>query len=533
MSRTLRNIKIGLDQSLEEHLQWLAPGHASFRVLRQSVDARQRHSPHFVYSVEVFEPGEPSERPRIEVEKVSKFSDQPVVIIGAGPAGLFAALRLAERGIACVLLEQGAPTEKRVISIGRFWRYGELNPRTNVGFGEGGAGLFSDGKLITRIKSEHIPYVMQRLVQFGGPPEIEYLANPHVGSDRIRRVIPRMREHMRSLGVDIRFDCKVSEIMTRDRSIVGVRLESGDILDCERVILACGHSADDMFQHLSELGVAMESKPFAVGLRIEHPQELINQIQFRENASHPKLGAANYKLAHTDKDSGLGVYSFCMCPGGYVLSCSTDGLGVVSNGMSNYNRGSRFANAAIVVTVDVETALGSKRTGANEIPRNVFAGLKFRNDLERSGMELVRAKGGGKALPAQTLMNFLDEKDGNALATSSPSGVVPVRLDQLFDSKFKRAFVDALKTFDQNMHGFMSPLAQLHGVESRTSCPLRIPRDEKSLQSMSHAGLYPTGEGAGYAGGITSAACDGIRVAEAIVNEVAAQEPSVFVPIQK
>lgn len=508
MSRTLRNIKIGLDQSLEEHLQWLAPGYSSFRILRQSVDARQRHSPHFVYSVEVFDKGESAEKPRIELSRVSKFNDRPVVIIGAGPAGLFAALRLAERGIACVLFEQGAATEKRVISIGRFWRHGELNTRTNVGFGEGGAGLFSDGKLITRIKSEHIPYVMQRLVQFGGPPEIEYLANPHVGSDRIRRVIPKMREHMRALGVDIRFDCKVAEIMTRDRRVVGVRLEGGDVLECERVILACGHSADDMFQHLHELGVSMETKPFAVGLRIEHPQTLINQIQFRAAAGHPALGAANYKLAHTDKETGLGVYSFCMCPGGYVLSCSTDGLGVVSNGMSNYNRGSRFANSAIVVTVN------PSENG------DVFSGLKFRNGLEQAGMELVRSKGGGKALPSQTLMNFLDERDGGALDTSSPSGVVPVRLDKLFDSRFRRAFIDALKTFNQNMNGFMSPEAQLHGVESRTSCPLRIPRDEMSLQSVSHAGLYPTGEGAGYAGGITSAACDGIRVAEAIVREV-------------
>jgi uncharacterized FAD-dependent dehydrogenase len=218
MSRTLRNIKLGLDQSLEEHLAWLTPGYGDFRILRQSVDARQRHSPHFVYSVEVFDQGEKVEKPRIVVERV-RFGDKPVVIVGAGPAGLFAALRLSERGIPCVLLEQGSATAKRVLAIGRYWRYGELNPRNNVGFGEGGAGLFSDGKLITRIKSEHIPYVMQRLAQFGAPAEIEYVANPHVGSDRIRRVIPCLREHLLTLGCQIRFDSKVEEILLRGHDV--------------------------------------------------------------------------------------------------------------------------------------------------------------------------------------------------------------------------------------------------------------------------------------------------------------------------
>lgn len=516
MSRTLRNIKLGLDESLADHLAWLTPGYADYRILRQSVDARNRHSPHFVYTVEVFEPGETVARPRLDVERV-RFTDRPVVIIGAGPAGLFAALRLGERGVPTILLEQGSDTSVRIRAISKFWRTGGLNPMNNVGFGEGGAGLFSDGKLITRIKSEHIPYVMQRLVQFGAPAEIEYLANPHVGSDRIRRVIPKMRERLRELGCDIRFDAKVTELVTRGRRIVGVRLGSGEVIDAERVILACGHSAEDMFTHLGEIGVHLEGKSFAVGLRVEHPQADINRVQYREHATHPRLGAANYKLAFHNRESEKGVYSFCMCPGGYVLSCATDTHGVVSNGMSNFNRGSRFANAAIVVSVDHAESFGA----------DLFGGLKYRRALETAAGDLVRRAGGTRELPAQRLVDFLEERSGPALDSSCPSGVVAARLDRLFTPDFRAHFRRAFEKFDQDMRGFISENALLHGVESRTSCPLRITRDPATYVSISHAGLYPAGEGAGYAGGITSAAVDGIRIAEAIVAEVASATASV------
>lgn len=513
MGRTLRNIKLGLDESLEEHLSWMAPGYSDFRILRQSVDARQRHSPHLVYSVEVFENGEKASRPQITVDRV-KFDDRPVVIVGAGPAGLFAALRLGERGIKCVLLEQGGDTAKRILAISRFWRYNELDPMNNVGFGEGGAGLFSDGKLITRIKSEHIPYVMQRLVQFGAPAEIEYLSNPHVGSDKIRRVIPKMRERLRELGCDIKFNSKVDEILMRDKAVEGVRLSNGELIPCDRLILACGHSAEDMFTHLHQLGVTMEGKSFAVGLRIEHPQKYINQVQFREHAEHPKLGAANYKLAWTDKQTDVGVYSFCMCPGGYVLSSATGPGGVVANGMSNYSRGSRFANAALVVSVDHKSNFDA----------DLFGGMKYRQELEGEALEQVLKAGGTRELPAQRLVDFLEEKSGPVLETSCPSGVIATRLDQLFDADFKKQFYEGLKKFDQDMRGFISEHALLHGVESRTSCPLRITRHPETFHSLSHKGLYPAGEGAGYAGGITSAACDGIRIADAIAVEVSKSE---------
>lgn len=515
MSRTLHNIKLGLDEDLAEQLKWLAPGYAHYRILRQSVDARKRHSPHFVYSVEVFDTHESPEKTPIEVEKI-KYSGRPVVILGAGPAGLFAALRLTERGIRCILLEQGSETATRVQAIAKFWRKGELNPMNNVGFGEGGAGLFSDGKLITRIKSPFIPYVMQRLVKFGAPAEIEYLANPHVGSDRIRRVIPVMREYLRDQGAEIRFNCKVSEILNENKKVTGVKTQSGEVIHCDDLILACGHSAEDLFKHLHEIGVFMEGKSFAVGLRIEHPQSLINQLQYREFSEHPKLGSANYKLAHHNDETNVGVYSFCMCPGGYVLSSSTDTEGVVANGMSNFNRNSPFANAAIVVSVDHKS----------NFSKDLFGGMKFRKELEAQGLRQVIEAGGSKELPAQKLMDFLNEKTSPVEKTSCPSGVIPTRLDQIFKGAMREAFIKGLQKFEEQMPGFMGPEAVLHGVESRTSCPLRITRNEMTLESVSHSGLYPTGEGAGYAGGITSAACDGIKVVEAIVAKVHSQAKS-------
>ncbi len=506
MSKVFHNLHVSLDEDLEEKLEWLMPRYSAYRIQRQSTDARKRRqAPHFVYSVEVFAEGESPTIETFEVEKI-RYSGPPVLIVGAGPAGLFAALRLSERGVPCHLFEQGSEAGKRLKAINRFWRHGEIDPHNNVGFGEGGAGLYSDGKLITRIKSPFIPYVMDRLIRFGAPEEIRFLADPHVGSDRIRRLIPVMRKTLLQNGVGIHFDCKVSEILTSGQSVRGLRLSDGREFLSDRVILACGHSAEDTFEHLASLGVHMEGKSFAVGLRVEHPQKLINQLQYREFAEHPKLGSANYKLAHTDPESKIGVYSFCMCPGGYVLSSATGPGGVVSNGMSNYHRNSAFANAAVVVTVDYEKTFGSA----------LFAGLRWRRELERKALAQVVQAGGTKQLPVQRVEDFLNNRLGPALESSCPSGVIATRLDQLLPEAISKALGDGLLRFEKWMRGFIHPSAQFHGVESRTSCPLRITRDSKTYQSVSHRGLYPTGEGAGYAGGITSAACDGIAVAEAI-----------------
>lgn len=529
MSRIFQDIKVKIPEvgindeikELEEKLAILAPSYGEYRILRQSVDARQRHSPHFVYTVEVSEAGQKLDAPDFPVEKLNIKTTERPIIIGSGPAGLFAALRLVERGVKCILFERGSEAGLRVKSINKYWKHGILDQRSNVCFGEGGAGLYSDGKLITRIKSPDIPYVMHRLVKFGAPAEIQYLSNPHVGSDRIRKVIPRLREYLKSNGCEIHFDTKVEKILTSpnsqgnyQRQVSGVLTEHRKTYHSNHVIVATGHSAEDMIRHLAENGVFIEGKSFAMGLRIEHPQSEINRIQYRDYAEHPRLGAANYKLAHHDKQSNVGVYSFCMCPGGYVLSSGTEPDGLVSNGMSNYKRNSRFANAALVVSIDHHSHFGADNLG----------GLKLRRELEMAAFASVRQAGGGKQLPAQKVEDFVNSRLTEINQGSSPSGAIGVRLDQLLPAHIKQRIIEGLVKFDKNMRGFISPTAQFYGIESRTSCPIRITRDDETMQSLSHKGLYPCGEGAGYAGGITSAACDGIAVAEKIVEQLCSQK---------
>jgi uncharacterized FAD-dependent dehydrogenase len=505
----LHDIKVPLDEELADHLAWLLPDHGPFRILRQSVDARQRHSPHFVYTVEVAGPEEVLRVEEFSLPRVAPKGERPI-IVGSGPAGLFAALRLVERGVPCLLLERGSDAVERIKGISQFWRHGQLDRRNNVCYGEGGAGLYSDGKLITRIKSPHIPYVLNRLVQFGAPEEIQWLSNPHVGSDRIRRVIPKLRAFLLAHGCEIRFNTQVTGLLVEGGAVVGVQTETGAKIRSEHVVLATGHSAEDMLMHLRELGVALEGKSFAMGLRVEHPQALINRVQYREAAGHPKLGSANYRLAHHDNESGVGVYSFCMCPGGYVLSSGTEEDGVVCNGMSNYHRNSPFANAAIVVSIDHAAHFGGELLG----------GLKLRRSLERNAFQAVREAGGTKELPAQKLTDFLAGRSGGVLKGSSPSGALATRLDLILPASLREKMLTAFARFDRGMQGFVSEEAQLYGVESRTSCPVRVSRNPETLMSVSHPGLYPAGEGAGYAGGITSAACDGIRIAEKIAEKM-------------
>lgn len=508
MSQKLTNIKIRLDENLDEIVERHIPNYSSYRILRKSIDARKRHELREVYSLEVFEQNEQATNPEFPLENAKSQPPQKPIIIGSGPAGLFAALRFVERGVPCILIERGKECAQRMLKINRFWRYGELDPDNNVCYGEGGAGLYSDGKLITRIKSEFIPYVLDRLIQFGAPEEIRYLSNPHVGSDRIRRVIPKLREFLKEKGCEIYFETKVEKLLAKDNKIVGCESKDGRVFHSEDIILATGHSANDMFFHLEEIGVFMEQKPFAVGLRIEHPQSKINKIQYRDFHDHPKLGSANYKLTWNSPDKSTGVYSFCMCPGGLILSSGTEANGVVSNGMSNYRRNSPFANAAIVVSVD-----------PGKDSQDKFAGLKWRKNLEQKAFQQVQKNSGSNELPAQRVTDFLKEKIGSVEKGSCPSGASAVDFNQLLPKEICENLKEALTSFDKKMPGFVDNDVQLFGVESRTSCPVRITRDKESLESVSHAGLYPTGEGAGYAGGITSAAVDGIKVAEKIIQK--------------
>ncbi len=506
MSRIFQNIEVPIESDLEEKLQYLMPEHGPYRILRQSIDARRSHSVHFVYTLEVAEKGESLKTETFEVSRLNKTLPDKPLIVGSGPAGLFAALRLVERGIPCILFERGSESSERIKGINRFWRYGELDRRNNVCYGEGGAGLYSDGKLITRIKSPHIPYVLNRLVQFGAPAEIQWLANPHVGSDKIRRVIPKMREFLKAHGCEIHFNTQVTEILFENKQTAGVVTEHGKTFHSPHVILATGHSAEDMLMHLAEKEVFLEGKSFAMGLRVEHPQKAINKIQYRDFAEHPKLGSANYKLAYHDHKTNIGVYSFCMCPGGYVLSSGTEVDGLVCNGMSNYNRNSPFANAALVVSVDHQKNFGE----------DIFGGLKLRRRLETQAYQAVLTAGGKRELPAQNLMDFINSRSGAVTPGSCPSGTKAIRLDELLPPFIRDRILSGLESFNKSMKGFVTPEAQLYGVESRTSCPIRITRSDETLQSLSHQGLYPAGEGAGYAGGITSAACDGVRIADKI-----------------
>lgn len=512
MSKKFENISLGLDEDLEEKIAWLSPGYFDYKILKKSIDARKKNQIKLIYTIETYEKGETKAKKTYNLEKLpASIQQKPVLIVGAGPAGLFAALRLLERGVTSTIIEQGEETKERVLSIAKFWRKGVLNEFSNVGFGEGGAGLFSDGKLITRIKSPHIPYVMRRLVDFGAPEEIEYLSNPHVGSDKIRRLIPKMREHLLKNGCEIKFNTQVLQVITKDKTATGIKVkdlktESETEIFSDHIVLAAGHSTE-LFESLKESKVFMEGKSFAMGFRIEHSQEQINKIQYKDSYDHPKLGAANYKLAHTNKETGIGVYSFCMCPGGYVLSSGTKSGHLVSNGMSNYNRGSKFANSALVVSLDYKKYFKD----------DAFGGLIYRSQLEQEAYKMVLEAGGTKELPAQKLSDFLNKKTSTELPkTSSPSGVVSAPLHKLFDEDFHQHFQEAIKNFERKMRGFLSPEALLIGVESRTSCPIRITRDNNNLESISHKQLYPCGEGAGYAGGITSAACDGIKVADSI-----------------
>ncbi len=496
-------------------------------VFKRSHDARKKNALVFIYSVDVDVDN--------DAHLLERFADDPKigptpdtsyhfvaqapatltsrpVIVGFGPAGIFAALVLAQMGFRPIVLERGKAVRERTKDTWKLWRNNQLDPESNVQFGEGGAGTFSDGKLYSQVRDpRHLGRkVLTEFVKAGAPAEILYVARPHIGTFRLVSMVERMRREIESLGGEVRFQSRVTGLRITDAQAHGVVLASGEEILSRHVILALGHSARDTFEMLYASGVFMEAKPFAVGFRIEHPQSLIDRARLGPNAGNPLLGAADYKLVH-HASNRRSVFSFCMCPGGQVVAATSEPNCVVTNGMSQYSRAERNANAGIVVNVSPEDFPGG--------PANPMAGIAFQRQLETHAFELG---GGTYEAPGQLVGDFLAGRPSTRLGSVTPSYQPGVRLTDLSTALPDFAITairEAIPAFDRQIRGFALADAVLTGVETRTSSPLRITRGD-DLQSLNVKGLYPAGEGAGYAGGILSAGIDGIRIAEAVARDI-------------
>jgi len=474
------------------------------RVRKRSIDAR--HAPVIVrLHVDVYydEPAPPEDVPRPNYRVVR--GDRTVAIVGCGPAGMFAALRLIELGVKPIVLERGKDVRARRFDLAAIQRHGIVDPNSNYCFGEGGAGTYSDGKLYTRAtKRGNVEAVLRTLVAHGAPPDILIDAHPHVGSNRLPKVVAALRESILQAGGEIRFETRVADlVIDAHRRARGVVTASGDEIIADAVILATGHSARDIFALLAARQIRLEAKPFAMGVRVEHPQLLIDQLQYHGQRD-PRLPAASYRLATTI--AARGVFSFCMCPGGFIVPSATQSDEVVVNGMSLSRQDSPFANSGIVVAVEAADLDAFGVHGA-------LAGVHYQHALET--MAAV-AGGGRQRAPAQRLTDFVAACESRNLpATSYHPGVTSAPLHTLLPPSLVQRLQDGFKRFGASMRGYLTADAVVVGVESRTSSPIRIPRDAASLQHPEVAAFYPCGEGAGYAGGIVSAALDGIRVAEA------------------
>ncbi|MBC3952476.1 NAD(P)/FAD-dependent oxidoreductase [Pseudomonas folii] len=435
-------------------------------------------------------------------------TERPVVV-GFGPCGIFAGLLLAQMGFKPIILERGKEVRQRTKDTWGLWRKNVLNPESNVQFGEGGAGTFSDGKLYSQIKDPkfHGRKVLHEFVKAGAPEEILYVSKPHIGTFRLTGVVENMRHQIEALGGEVRFEQRVTDVLIDNGQLQGVVVEGGERIESRHVIMALGHSARDTFRMLHGRGVYMEAKPFSVGFRIEHPQSLIDRARLGKYAGHPKLGAADYKLVHHAKN-GRSVYSFCMCPGGTVVAATSEPNRVVTNGMSQYSRNERNANSGIVVGITPE-----------DYPGSPLAGIELQERLESHAYVLG---GSNYEAPAQLVGDFIAGKTSQALGSVEPSykpGVKLVDLADALPAYAIEAIREALPAFDKQIKGFALHDAVLTGIETRTSAPLRITRNE-SMQSLNVKGLFPAGEGAGYAGGILSAGVDGIRIAEALARSM-------------
>jgi len=497
-----------------------------YTIYRRNYDARKKSAIVFSYSLDVSTRDDASvlERlhghphinlsPDTEYQFVAHAPAAPglrPVVIGFGPCGLFAALILAQSGFRPIIIERGKKVRERTKDTFGFWRKRKLDPESNVQFGEGGAGTFSDGKLHTQIKDpkHYGRKVLTEFVKAGAPEEILYIGKPHIGTFRLVKMIEEMRCTIESLGGEFRFQSKVDDLDIEDGQIRGVKLASGERIPTSHVVLAVGHSARDTFQMVFERGVRIEPKPFSVGFRIEHPQSMIDQCRFGPSAGNPLLGAADYHLVHHCRN-GRSVYSFCMCPGGTVVAAASEPGRVVTNGMSQYSRNERNANAAIVVGISPA-----------DYPGHPLAGMELQRQLEERAFEL-----GGSTYdaPGQLVGDFLNGKPSTRFGSVIPSytpGVHLCDLGSALPDYAIEAIREAIPAFDRKIKGFAMSDAVLTGVETRTSSPIRILRNDGDLQNPAVRGLYPAGEGAGYAGGILSSAVDGIKVAEAISLDIA------------
>ncbi len=521
MNVRVHNIKLPLDAELDE-IKSVALKEVgakendcrSFKITKQSVDARKKQVS-FVYSIDL----ELTKKVRvngknivelfIEEEKElvignKKLSHRPI-IVGSGPCGLFCALTLARKGYMPLLLERGADVDTRTKAVQDFWENRNFSPDTNVQFGEGGAGTFSDGKLTTRISDPKIMKILGDFVKFGAPEEILYKAKPHIGTDILKNVVKAIRNEIIRLGGEVKFNSKVSDIDITGGKIRSIKLSSGEEIPCDVLVLALGHSARDTYEMLFDKGILMQAKAFSVGARVEHKQQFINEAMYGDFAGHKLLGAADYQLSYRNGDDAC--YSFCMCPGGVVVAAASEENTVVTNGMSYFARDEENSNAALCVNVTTKDFEST----------HPLSGVKYQQELEKKAFYL-----GGKNYnaPSQLVLDFLNGKCTDKFLTVKPSyspDVTSTDLNNLFPQRVSKVLSDGLRQFERKINGFTKNGAILTSPETRTSAPLRILRNEE-LESCSTKGIYPAGEGAGYAGGIMSAAADGIKVAEKIIS---------------
>lgn len=539
----LSNLKLPLDHTPEQLTQAVLtllgiPAEQLLQVTphRRSVDARNKQHIYFVYHLDILvqhpqqvlanAPGKaqlspsPSQQYQFVAQAPAPGRFQRPLVIGTGPCGLFAGLLLAQMGFKPIILERGKAVRERTKDTWGLWRKGVLNPESNVQYGEGGAGTFSDGKLYSQIKDPHHlgRKVLEEFVKAGAPEDILYISRPHIGTFRLVSMVEALRAEITRLGGDIRFSSKVVDFHLENthgqQSIVGVSLDTGEYIASRHVVLAVGHSARDTFLRLYESGVHVEAKPFAIGVRIEHPQSLIDKARFGPFAGHPLLGAAEYKLVHQASNQRA-IYSFCMCPGGTVVAAASEPGRVVTNGMSQYSRNERNANSALVVGITPE----------QDYPGHPLAGIAFQRYWEEKAFALG---GSNYNAPAQRVGDFLAGRASTHLGRLKPSyrpSVTPSDIRQCLPEFVSHALAEAIPLWDRQIKGYALEDALLTAVETRTSSPVRITRGD-NFQSLNTQGLFPAGEGAGYAGGIFSAGVDGIKVAEAVALAITGQPAS-------